>query len=198
MNTMRFAEGHSDIPLAEWEEFRRRILSQSPSIVDEMLDRAALPGLPPWFLPLARGGAVASDHLLRRAGYHPGSHPPVDWKKIHRDVFVKYTDGKKLMVRGGCKKGLWTVERYTPMLWTGSWDEVLVHPCGSTPIFTRNHASAKWLAEYCCAKPPPGLLWLNACPTNYEKAIEFAEKRRSDEALARQSAHPAHNQRRAA
>jgi hypothetical protein len=199
MNTMRFAEGHSDTTLSAWEEFRRWVLpslSGWPSMIEEVIDRDEL-GLPPWFLPLARGGAVASDLLLQRTGYHTGSHRPPGWKQLYPDVFVKYTASNKLMVRRA-KKHLWTVERYAPLPVSGDWDEVLVHPFGSTPILTRNYQSAMRLAEYSYLKPPPGHVWVKACPIYPAGAIAFAEKRRTDEAFARQSAHPAHKQRRAA
>jgi hypothetical protein len=61
----------------------------------------------------------------------------------------------------------------------------LVHIFGSTPILTRNYQSATYLAEFCFENgPPAGLGWVDECPDDIKGAIELAEKRRIDEALA--------------
>jgi hypothetical protein len=67
-------------------------------------------------------------------------------------------------------------------------DGALVFTFGSTPIFTRNYQSAIRLAMYCQLNgPPSGLCWINACPDDRKGAIEFASRRRADEALRPES-----------
>jgi hypothetical protein len=61
---------HPDVPLSDWEAFRNEA---SPYLIERVLDRSET-RLPRWFLPLARGAAIASPYLLARAGYRPGSY----------------------------------------------------------------------------------------------------------------------------
>jgi hypothetical protein len=187
---MIFENGHADITLHGWQEFRQWVLPSVagwPSIFEEVIDRSEI-GLPAPFIPLARGGAIANDLLLRRAGYVPGSNRPRGWTKIHCDVFYSNVGPKRLMVRRSGKRGLWTIERWGLVRRYEGADEVLVHVFGSTPILTRNYQSAMRLAAHCHAQSSPGLRWINACPEDYEGAIALAEQRCIDEALAEQSA----------
>jgi hypothetical protein len=55
--------GHPNVPLADWQAFRKECW---PSTIKEVIDRSEIK-LPDWFVPLARGIAIASDHLLHRA-----------------------------------------------------------------------------------------------------------------------------------
>ena len=76
---------HPHIPLSGWQTFRKEF---SPYLIKEVIDRSEIK-LPDWFVPLARGVAIASDHLLHRAGYRPGSYRPRGWRKTECDVFIK-------------------------------------------------------------------------------------------------------------
>ena len=106
--------GHPDIAPSDWQTFRKEF---SPHLIKEVIDRSEIK-LPDWFAPLARGVAIASDALLREAGYRPGSHRPRGWRKTHCDVFIKRTvPGKNtrfatLTVRQYANQDWWTIERY--------------------------------------------------------------------------------------
>ena len=70
-----------------------------------------------------------------------------------------------------------------------SVDETLVFDFASTPILTRSYASAMRLAIYCnVSNPPHGLRWVQQAPNDCSGAIQFARKRRIEEALSAQSA----------
>jgi len=61
----------------------------------------------------------------------------------------------------------------------------LVHIFGSTPIITRTYQAATYLAEFCYFNgPPAGLRWVNECPDNIGGAIDFAQARSINEAVA--------------
>ena len=84
-----------------------------------------------------------------------------------------------LPVRRCDKHEWWVIERRVADV-----DEVLVFNFGSTPIFTRGYQSAMRLAMYCNGNNPPhGLRWIKETPDDCPGAIEFARKRRIDEAL---------------
>ncbi len=168
-------EGHPNVPLANWNTFRNEA---SPLLIEELVDRGSIK-LPEWFLPLARGAAITDPELLRRAGYRLGSRRAPGWDKLHRDVLSKDIGSESLMVRGYCNQPLWTIER------GGSPDRphnrpnmALVHYFGSTPILTRTYQAATYLAEFCYRNDPPaGLRWVNECPDDIKRAIEYALQR---------------------
>jgi hypothetical protein len=150
---------------AETAERRNALMASWPSFVEsppsgfisEIVGRNKA-DLPNWFLGWAPGVAVASDDLLRRAGYHPGARRPPGWAPGKEpDVFTK---GRSifdlLLVRGAGE--YWTVERCE--------DEALAFEFGPTPIFTHTPEAAMYLAEFCqfAYDPWPGLRWVVAQP----------------------------------
>jgi len=179
---MFYDADHPNISLAEWENFRKKLPRH---LIAEIIDRHEV-GLPHWFVPFARGVAIASDALLHRAGYRPGMSRPHGWRKIYCDVFdLDIADGLQLTVRQCNGQGLWTVERFSESRPYACSDELLVHQFGSTPIFTRSYQSAMRLATHCHENgPPAGLRWISASPKDYQVAVEIARKRSLDEAVA--------------
>jgi hypothetical protein len=164
-------------------------------LIAEVIDRSKT-GLPEWFLPLARGAAIASDTLLRKVGHQHGMNPPRGWRKTDCDVFVRDIgpEGREhlkcLKVRQCNDQGLWTAERWSETRQCSNSDETVVYPFGSTPIFTRCSQSAIQLAQYSHENgPPAGLRWISACPKRCQDAIEMARERRLDEALVCRNAH---------
>ena len=90
-----------------------------------------------------------------------------------------HTSKDSLAVRRCDKHEWWVIERRVADV-----DEVLVLSFGSTPIFTRSYQSAMRLARHCNGNNPPhGLRWIKETPDDCPGAIEFARKRRIDEAL---------------
>jgi hypothetical protein len=170
---------HPDTPLVDWSAFQKEF---SPYLIDTIIDRRAT-HLPVWFVPLARGAAIASNYLLRKAGYRPGiGSCPVARTTIEPDArYLQVDDDNTLVVRRcGC---LWTVEwRSNDRPYHKDADHVLVHSFGSTPIFTQSCESASYLAVACMGGTGAGLRWINARPVDYQRAIRFAKKRRIDEA----------------
>jgi hypothetical protein len=191
MRVMMFEEGHPNVTLEDWQAFIEwQKICKQWSVIDKVIDRSEC-CIPDWFVPLARGVAIASDALMRRVGQHPGSDPP-HWLKFGPDCFggLFCSDCTSLEVRKFEGTNLWTVERCD--LDGGRHDEVvLVHIFASTPIFTRSHQSAMRLAMHCHANGPPfDLRWIKTVPNNKQAAIEFARKRRNDEALGANNAQP--------
>jgi hypothetical protein len=183
---MFYDADHPDVLLSEWQRFARR----PPHLIAEVIDRSDVT-LPDWFLPLARGVAIASDALLRVAGHRPGMSRPRGWLKMGHTFLGMTRDTPRglqnLRVWECSKPRLWTVERFSESRPYARSDEVLVHELGSTPIFMRSYQSAMRLAMHCHANGPPAeLRWIAACPKDYQVA---ADKRRIDEALARRNAH---------
>ena len=72
---------HPDVPLSEWPSFLKEL---PPHLIAEVIDRSKV-GLPNWFVPFARGVAIASDALLREAGHRHGMHRPPGWLKTACD-----------------------------------------------------------------------------------------------------------------
>jgi hypothetical protein len=96
--------------------------------------------LPPDFVAWAPGVVVASDHLLRAAGWRPGARRPPGWRKGKGLEDTFFNDGEfRLMVRG-CGE-FWTVERDSEI--------VLVFRFGFQPVFTRTVEGAMYLGEAC-------------------------------------------------
>jgi hypothetical protein len=178
---MFYEEGHPDVTLKDWQGFKAwqkscKILPLHH--IDEVIDRSETK-LPDRVLPLARGGAIASTALLRKAGYRSGSRQPRRWDRIRPGWWELSLDTGNLRGLDVKKIGsLWMVGRWhhTPYV------EYLVFLFGSTPIFTRECRLAKQLAWYCSQNDlPSGLCWVRRIE-NYELAIEFARQRTIDEA----------------
>lgn len=195
---MLFEDGHPNTSLRDWEKFRSDYETlrneDRPSLIEEIIDRSET-DFPDWFIPLARGGAIASEALLRKAGHLPGWPPPSGWLHPEPDVYERVMGPNGILAPPGCPKNLvvrrcgdqqlWTVEQW------GGWrkyehsDEVLVFAFGSTPVLTRDHAAAIRVAERCCSESPlHGLRWINACPNNYTAAVHLAKLRSTNEAPA--------------
>jgi hypothetical protein len=185
---MIYADGHPDVPLPEWEKFRKNFPRR---LIREVVDRDRIL-LPDWFLPLARGCAFASDQLLFKCGHFvptdelPGSY------QANIDVFLKRNVADKqnviatLAVRQYAGQDWWSIERYCEDRKYDDITDVLVHVFGSTPIFCSSYQSAMHVAEFCQANYlPSGLRWVTACPDNKDLAITFARKRRIEEDQAR-------------
>jgi hypothetical protein len=181
---MRLEDGHPDVPLSDWQGFKEF----PPHLIDKVIDRSAC-RVPNWFVPLARGAAIAGDALLRQVGHRPGMGPPPNWCETIPNHFKWQIDLESyLRVRMCDETNLWTVERFASQRRHANDDEILVHLFGSTPIFTRSSPSAMRIAMYSHNSPPSGLRWIKTSPTNVDAAIEFARKRRSNEALSANSA----------
>ena len=183
---MMYDTGHGDVPLADWQQFLKAF---SPFVIDKVIDRSKTK-LPDWFVPLARGVAIASNSLLCKARHIPGMYGPHGWRQSDCDVFELdvgpngFVDSTRLYVRG-CGH-LWSIERLSAVRPYEHSGEVLVFLFGSTPICTRGCWSAMRLAMQCHANgPPAGLRWIAACPGNYEVIVKLAQKRRMIEALGR-------------
>jgi hypothetical protein len=118
--------------------------------------------------------AIALAHAARAVGANP---TVTFWKDIGADG---------LIVRGYHGHPFWHVERNGPPGRPhGYRNMTLVHIFGSTPVVTRTYQAATYLGEYCYHNDPPGgLRWVNECPDDIRGAIEFAEQRRVDEAIA--------------
>ena len=171
---------HPDVPVRDWQKF---LAYPSPYQANEVIARREC-DLPDWYVPLARGVAIADDELLRYAGYDEGMRPPQGWHQTHCDVFEFYTDFKTLKVRG-FNPSLWMIERWGSVRPHVHSNEVLVCLFGSIPMCTRSCSAAMCLAmQYDARDPAPLLYWIAACPEDYELATEIARKRGIEEAVA--------------
>jgi hypothetical protein len=165
---------HPNVTLSEWEAFKASETARQ-SLVREVVDRSDCGFFPDWYAPLARGAAIASDVLLREAGYRKGMHRPPDWLANNSDCFVLYGPraSDDLIVRRCGNHECWIIERGT-----AHRPEVLVCSFGSTPIVTPSYISAMCLAMHCNVdNPPHGLRWIKQAPDDCEGAIEFALER---------------------
>ena len=171
---MFYDVNNPDITLLDWERLRKEF---PRDLIDEVIDRneAWLPG---WFVPLARGVAIASDKLLRRAGYHHEKRCPHGWLETSPDHFLyPLTPNSSLLVRESDETNLWSIERLNSTR-RYEVDDVLVFGFGWTPIFTRSYHSAMRLAMHCHVDwPPCGLSWIKGMPTDPKPAIEIARQR---------------------
>lgn len=126
--------------LADWGSF---LQGHSPYLTSEVVERDKTQ-LPADFVPWAPGVIVASDYLLRAAGYRPGSRCPSGWYPARQPgVVTKALYQNRLKVRS-CGK-FWRIER--------AECEVLAFPFGSLPVVTRTREAAMYLAEYCHPEP---------------------------------------------
>ena len=111
---MMFEEGHPIISHSDWKGFcaSQKSLKDFPShLIGEVIDRDEA-RLPNWFVPLARGVAIASDALLRKVDHRPGMRRPRGWRETSPEYFVWNIDWNSfLLVRESDETGLWTVER---------------------------------------------------------------------------------------
>src|SRR6185312_12024054 len=162
---------HPDTTLADWNAFKT---ASSPYLIDKVVDRSAT-HLPDWFVPLARGAAIASSYLLSKAGYRQGMGLcPVARTMIKRDARYLEVDGDNRLVLRRYGR-LWSVEWWNDdrrQMYTNV-DKVLVHSFGSTPILAPSCEAASYLAVACMGGTGAGLRWINACPVDYQNAIEF-------------------------
>ena len=179
---MMLEDGHPITTQFDWAVFRR---DHSPYLIKEVIDRSEC-CVPNWFVPLARGMAIASDALLRRVGHRPGMYRPRGWREASPHYFLREIGRDSfLMVRECGETNLWTVERLGEVRRHVDDDDILVHVFGSTPICTRSYPSAMRLAMHCHANDSPnGLRWIKMSPENLELAIETARKRQIDEAVS--------------
>ncbi len=153
---------HPYTRLSDWKTFRKE---HSPYLISEVIDRSEI-DLPEWFLPLARGVAIASPYLLSMVGCGAGSRRPRGWRSTDPHVFSRRLDRRTTLVVRRCDNlNLWSAERWRAEPPTAKSDEVLVFRFGLTPIFARKYQGAMYLAEYCTLHDPPGgLHWVVACP----------------------------------
>jgi hypothetical protein len=175
---------HPNVALPDWRRFRAEY---KPRLIEQVIDRGEA-RLPAWFMPLARGVAIASDTLLRKAGYRDGMHISAAWRETSRAYYILPLDGvhplnsrQFLLVRASDGTDLWTVERHSG---TSQYevDEVLVSTFGSTPLFARSCQSAMLLADYCHKNaPPPGFQWVKGMPDDPTEAMAAARQRQIDE-----------------
>ena len=70
MRVMIYAPAHPNVALSDWHSFREGF---PPRPISEVIDRSEIL-LPDWFVPLARGVAIASKDLLHSAAYYPGQN----------------------------------------------------------------------------------------------------------------------------
>jgi hypothetical protein len=177
---------HSHISPSDWRKF---CLDFPRHLIDQVIDREEAK-LPDWFVPSARGVALASEELLRAAGHRPGMYRPRNWHEWSAGCFVRWMgephlNGRRdfLLVRASDHNELWTIERCgAERRW--EVDEALVSVIGCTPIFTRSYQAAMRLATFCHERGVPGLRWFKVAPENYKLEIEIARQRRRDEACA--------------
>jgi hypothetical protein len=185
MHAMVHDECHPDVSLSDWEAFRNGV---SPYLIEKVLDRSAA-RLPWWYLPLARGAAIASPHLLRRAGYRPGSRRARGWSEPKRgagceEVFKDL--GEDCLIVVSCKPFWWIALNTGTLARPHDHSNfALVHNFGSTPILTRTYQEATYLAEFCFEQGSAGLCWVHECPDDMNGAIDFSLDRAVDEARAR-------------
>jgi hypothetical protein len=164
-----------EISLSDWERLRKEFPRH---LIAEVIDRDAA-WLPDWFMPLARGVAIASDKLLHQAGYHNEKQCPDGWHETSPDYFLyRLAPESYLLVRESDETNLWSIERLNSRR-QYDVDDVLVFGFGWTPIFTRSYQSAMRLAMHCHVDwPPGGLSWIKGMPTDPKPAIELARHRR--------------------
>jgi hypothetical protein len=147
---MRFEDRHHpNVSLSDWQSFsawQKSIEKLPASLISEVIDRNETQ-LPDWFVPLARGVAVAHYTLLG-APFGFVSSLPVSscWRPAGDNIF-------KWDVAGVCG---WYVQGFGNLWIAGRWslregERVLVHQFGATPIVTRHCRSAMRLSLECRA-----------------------------------------------
>ena len=182
---------HPNVTLPEWKGFKVSETARQGHIA-QVVDRRDCGFFPDWYVPLARGVAIAGPALLREAGYDDGMRRPRNWIKLDPDSYslrAGYTKGADrsnlLIIRRCDKHEWWIIERVIR-----GKEEVLVCSFGSTPILTPSYKSAMCLALHCNVdKLPHDLRWIKLAPDDCPSAIEFALKRRIDEAQSERHLH---------
>ena len=164
---MAFEDGHPNVPLADWQNFldwhqSSKMFPSHP--FEQVVDRSQL-SLRDNLFPLARGGAIASRSLLRKAGYRSGARQSQRWLYSRRGgrftlpLYQQYTRAI-------------TVAKFGALWMPGRCDgtaliENLVFIFGWTPVLTRTCASAKQLAWDCSQNGlPSGMRWMRGIPEN--------------------------------
>jgi hypothetical protein len=184
-------ECHPDVSLSDWQAFCNWYSPASVSgvphcrAIETVVDRSAI-RLPSWYLPLARGAAIPSLYLLRKAGYRPGAYRARGWRKPnrsgdHEEVFKDL--GRACLVVLRCEP-FWRIALDTGTFSRPHNHYALVHRFGSTPILTRRYQEATYLAELCYEKGSSSICWVKECPRDMRGAIDFAFDRRLAETRA--------------
>ena len=159
-------DDHPNVPLSDWRAF----VKDSSPYLDQVIERHEC-CLPDWFVPLARGVAVASDVLLRKASRSRGTYSwepgrrvslgpaapldrPDDYNRIgeapiQHNVFECWVGDYECLLVRKLRNQLWTIETYNAASSFTDADTVLVHRFGSTPIVSRTLAQAELLAIHC-------------------------------------------------
>jgi hypothetical protein len=178
---------HPHVPLSDWNCFRQNV---PPFKFEKVINRGEV-NLPKWYLPLARGVAVASKYFLHMVGYRT-SYCPRSWQPTKEGDFrcLNGEDTGFHVRRVACGgQNLWTIERFDHRFPLGH--EVLVHVFGSTPVVTRRCHKAMHIAEHCHWEGPPlAFRWVAVRALNQEAAIKFAQDRRRKEARLIRSQKP--------
>ena len=141
-----------------WQSFLNHPLHSS---IAEVIERKNTQ-LKADFVPWAPGIVIASDYLLRTAGYtSTASHRPPRWRKHRRWGYFRKGP---IVVRK--RDEFWFVE--------SAFGDVLVFRYGSMPICTRTHQAAMKLAEHYLKRSqytfnwlplqPDGLRWIKSKP----------------------------------
>ena len=183
MHAMVSDDCHPDVSLSDWDAFRRWV---SPYPMEKVVNRSDI-ALPYWYLPLARGAAIPSAHLLRRAGYRAGSARARGWFKPSAEELYKDL-GRDCLIVQRCKPFWWIAWNTGTLARPHDHSNfALVHIFGSTPIITRTYQEATYLAEFCFKESPlqTGLCWVHECPDDINGAIDFSLNRGIDEARRR-------------
>ena len=69
---------HPNVTLPEWKGFKVSETARQGHIA-QVVDRRDCGFFPDWYVPLARGVAIAGPALLREAGYDDGMRRPRNW-----------------------------------------------------------------------------------------------------------------------
>ena len=69
---------HPNVALSDWKAFKASEAA-GQSFIMEVVDRADCGFFPDWYVPLARGAAIAGHALLREVGYDDGIRRPPHW-----------------------------------------------------------------------------------------------------------------------
>ena len=181
-----YDECHPDVPCSDWDAFCKWV---SPYPFEKVLDRNSA-NLPDWFVPLARGAAIAGPRLLHMAGYRTGLYLAPGWvkpqvKPSREHVFKDL--GRNCLIAFKCG-ALWRIGLDVGALSRphNYANFALVHLFGSTPILTRTYQEATYLAEFCYkAGHNTSLWWVHECPDDVHGAIEYAHRRCINEKLSR-------------
>jgi hypothetical protein len=107
---------HPIVTREEWEEIK---LNFPRHFIGEVIEREEC-CLPVWFVPFARGVAIASDQLLNAVRHYPGRSFPRNWEEPAADCFLQVKVPKDLFDPKGV---------------------LLVRECGDTNLWTKSGLS---------------------------------------------------------